>query len=106
MLASTENSSVKRITTANRSAEKPRGRPFAKGNRANPAGRPPGARNKATLAVEALLDGEAEAIGRKAIERALAGDTTAIRLCLERIAPARRDRPITFDMPEMKATGD
>jgi hypothetical protein len=46
-----------------------------------------------TLAVEALLDGEAETITRKAIELAKEGDLTALRLCLDRIAPPRKDRP-------------
>lgn len=32
------------------------------GESGNPAGRPKGARNKATLAVEALLDGQHEAL--------------------------------------------
>ena len=93
-------------STADRTPEKQRGRPFEKGKSPNPAGRPAGSRNKATLAIEALLDGEAEAIGRKAIKMALAGDTTAIRLCLERIVPARRDRPISFSLPELKTAGD
>ncbi len=39
-----------------------------------------GARHKATVAAEALLDGEAEALTRKAVEMALAGDGTALRL--------------------------
>ena len=43
-----------------------RGRPFAKGTSGNPRGRPPGSKNKTTLAVEALLEGEAQAITRKA----------------------------------------
>ena len=37
--------------------------------------------------VEALLDGEAETLTRKAIELATAGDMQALRLCLDRIAP-------------------
>jgi hypothetical protein len=37
----------------------------------------------ATMVAEALLDGEAEAITRKVIEKALEGDATALRLCLE-----------------------
>ena len=45
--------------------------------RAGNPGRPPGARNKATLAALALLEGEAEAITRRAIELAKAGDPTA-----------------------------
>lgn len=41
-----------------------RGKPFEPGN----PGRVPGSRNRATLAAAALLDGEAEALTRKAIE--------------------------------------
>ena len=82
-------------------AKKTRGRPFKKGN----PGRPVGSRNKATIAAEILLDGETEALTRKAIELAMAGDTVALRLCLERIIPARRDRPIKFRIPE-QATGN
>jgi len=46
---------------------------FKPGQSGNPAGRPHGARHKTTLAVEALLDGEAEGLTRKAVEMALAG---------------------------------
>ena len=50
-----------------------RGRPFEKGRSGNPRGRRRGSRNKATLAAEALLAGESEALTRKAVEMALAG---------------------------------
>jgi len=56
--------------------------------------------------VEALLDGEAEAIVRKLVEKALEGDTTALRLCLERILPPRRDRPVAFDLPKIGTAAD
>lgn len=59
-----------------------------------------------TLAAEALLDGEAEELTRKAIELAKAGDGAALRLCLERILPARRDRPIAFELPAIETAGD
>jgi hypothetical protein len=75
---------------------------FAKGN----PGRPLGARHKATLAAEAILDGEAEALTRKAVEKALEGDATALRLCLERIVPARKDRPITFELPQIDSVAE
>ena len=75
---------------------------FAAGNH----GRPRGARHKATLAVEALLDGEAEGLTRKAVEMALDGDTTALRLCLERIAPPRKDAPITVALPKVETARD
>ena len=75
---------------------------FAPGN----PGRPRGARDKATRAVETLLDGEAEGLTRKAIEMALEGDTTALRLCLERICPPRKDAPIVVDLPPMQSARD
>ena len=75
---------------------------FTTGN----AGRPKGARNKATQAVLALLEGEAEALSRKAIEMALAGDGMALRLCLDRIAPPRKDNPVPFPMPHMATAHD
>jgi hypothetical protein len=59
-----------------------------------------------TLAAEALLDGEAEALTRKAIEMALSGDGAALRLCLERIVPARRERPVRFKLPPLRTAGD
>ena len=75
---------------------------FAPGN----PGKPPGTRHRATRAVEELLDGEAEALTRKALKMALDGDATALRLCLERIAPARKSSPVTFSLPEMQTAED
>lgn len=69
-------------------------------------GRPAGSRHKSTRAIEALLDGEAEGLTRKAVELALGGDTTALRLCLERIAPPRKDAPVAFDLPPMESARD
>jgi hypothetical protein len=91
---------------AQNEAKHPRGRPFAKGQSGNPAGKPLGARHKATLAAEALFDGEAASLTRKAIELALAGDPAMLRLCLERILPPRRERPVRFDFPPFKSAGD
>ena len=70
------------------------------------SGKPKGARNRVTLAIEALLDGEAEALTRKAIEMALEGDGPAMRLCMERLAPPRRDRPIAFEMSTIETAED
>ncbi|PVE21128.1 hypothetical protein DC522_28310 [Microvirga sp. KLBC 81] len=83
-------------------AQSTRGSPFQPGN----PGRPKGSRNRATLALEALLDGEAEAITRKAVEMALSGDTTAMRLVMDRIMPPRKDRPVMFSMPKLETAGD
>jgi hypothetical protein len=75
---------------------------FGSGN----PGKPKGARHRTTRAVEELLDGQSEAITQKAVDLALAGDTTALRLCLERIAPPRKDTPVLFDLPPMESAHD
>ncbi len=80
---------------------KPDGK-FAIGN----PGRPKGSRHKTTLAIEALLDGEGEALTRKAIDMALAGDSVALRLCLERLAPARKEPVVVFDLPDLETARD
>ncbi len=79
---------------------------FQKGRSGNPAGRQPGSRNRATLAAEVLLEGEAEALTRRAIELAPEGDTTALKLCLERIVPQRKSRAVSFDLPPIERVED
>jgi hypothetical protein len=71
----------------------PRPGTFRPGN----PGRPPGCRNKATLAALALLEGEAEALTRRCVEMALAGDATAMRLCLDRLLP--KGRAVRLHLP-------
>ena len=80
--------------------------PFEKGESGNPAGRPRGSRNRATLLMESLLADDAEAIGRKAIEMAKQGDMAAIRLCMDRLAPARKGEPVAFDLPPLDKPAD
>lgn len=79
---------------------------FQKGQSGNPAGRPKGARHRSTIAMEALFDGEGEALSRKAIELALEGDVTALRLCMERVLPPRKGRTVAFDLPSLTNSGD
>jgi len=79
---------------------------FRKGVSGNPNGRPKGSRNNATLAAEALLAGEAEKLTRKCIDLALDGDPIALRLCMERIYPARKDRPVEFSLPPINTARD
>jgi Family of unknown function (DUF5681) len=80
--------------------------PFEPGQSGNPAGKARGTRNKVTLAIEALLDGEAEALTRKAIELAKAGDMAALRLCMDRLAPPRKDRLVMFELPTITSAAD
>jgi len=82
-----------------------RGRPFEKGRSGNPAGRRPGSRNRATLAAAVLLEGESEGLTRRAVEMALEGDPTALRLCMERLLPPCRERPLEFSVPKLTTAG-
>jgi len=70
---------------------------FAAGN----SGRPKGSRNKVTVAIESLLKGQAEALTQTAVTKALEGDSVALRMCMERIAPAPKDQPVSFSLPKM-----
>jgi uncharacterized protein DUF5681 len=79
---------------------------FKPGQSGNPAGKPKGTRNATTRAVEALLEGEAEELTRKAIELAKEGDLTALRLCLDRIVPPRKDRHVAFGLLTMNGPTD
>jgi len=83
-----------------------RGRPFAKGQSGHPGGRRAGSRNKRTLAAAALLEGESEALTRRAVELAMAGDPTALRLCIERLLPPCRERSVKFALPPIQSAAD
>jgi hypothetical protein len=80
--------------------------PFEKGQSGNPLGRTPGARNKATIIAETLLQGEVEELTRVAIERAKAGDMAALRMCLDRAAPPSKRRPIAVELPPLTCAAD
>ena len=87
-------------------ADKMQGTKFVPGRSGNPAGKAKGTRNRTTLAIEALLAGEAEELTRKAIEMAKEGDGPALRMCLDRLAPPRKDAPVCFDLPPIKSVAD
>jgi hypothetical protein len=77
---------------------RPRGRPWVKGQSGNPRGRPSRARQAAYVA-EGLIARKTVPLTSKLIELALLGDRAALRLCLDRIAPARREPPIDLELP-------
>ena len=52
------------------------------------------------------MDGEAEKLTRKAVDMALEGDATALRICIDRIIPARRDRPMKFRLPDLASASE
>jgi hypothetical protein len=72
-----------------------RGRPFANGN----PGRKRGSRNRASVVVAALVEGEAEELARKAVQLAKAGDIVMLKFLLGRLLP--RERLIKFKLPAM-----
>jgi hypothetical protein len=63
-------------------------------------------KNRLTEVAQSLLDGEAEGLSRKAIELALEGNVVALRMCLDRVAPARRGRPMTFNIGPLNNAAD
>jgi Family of unknown function (DUF5681) len=79
---------------------------FQKGKSGNPAGLPKGTRHRATQLAEKLVEDDAEDIVRAVVNAAKAGDPTAMRLCIERLIPVRKGRPITFDLPQIETAAD
>jgi hypothetical protein len=86
----------------NSGAKARRGRPFEPGN----GGRRPGQRNRATLLIENLLEGEAEQLGRRLIAMALQGEPVAMKIVMDRLVPRRSGRPTKFKLPPIKSVGD
>lgn len=78
------------------------GKPFPKGS----PGRPKGTLNRVTLAAQALLDGQTEAITEACIQGALAREPLCIKLCIERILPPRKELPVQFTMPPLQSGAD
>jgi|SRR5213596_3022994 hypothetical protein len=76
----------------------------SKGPVGQSAGRRVGFRNN--FAAAALLAGEAEALIHKVIELAPVCNSTAVRLCLKRILPPRRDRMDRFVLPPIESEAD
>jgi Family of unknown function (DUF5681) len=79
---------------------------WQRGQSGNPSGMRPGSRHKATVFAESLLSGEAEALVRKTVELAKAGDTAALKICMDRILPPARERPCRFKLPRLETCAD
>jgi hypothetical protein len=74
---------------------------FKKGQSGNPAGRPKGSKNRATLLAIASMEGELDAIVRQVIEAAKSGDMVAAKLVVDKLVPASRSRPINITLPKV-----
>jgi F0F1-type ATP synthase gamma subunit len=79
---------------------------FRKGQSGNPAGRPPGSRNRATSMVQNLLEGAAENIAKRAAQLAEDGNVAAIRICMNRLSPVGQHNPVAFELPPIHSTQD
>ena len=79
---------------------------FQKGESGNPAGRPRGARNRTTILLQKLLEDDGEALARKAIDLAKGGDLVALRMCMDRLMPARKHEPVAFELPRLDTAAD
>jgi hypothetical protein len=88
------------------SAKKQRGAPFRKGQSGNPSGKPKGARNRATVLAEKLMQDDATDIVQAVLAAAKGGDMSAARLILDRISPLRRGRPVYLELPAVKTAAD
>ena len=79
---------------------------FQPGQGGNPAGRPPGSRNKKTLEMEEILAERAEAAVRSMLDRAERGEPAAMRLCMERVLPTGANRPVAIELPPVNTPDD
>lgn len=73
--------------------------PFVKGQSGNPAGRPLGSRNKVNREAEAALEAAGGGLVDRIIDHAGAGHPTAMRLCMDRMLPMGRHRPVAIALP-------
>ena len=83
----------------------PRGRPFAPGNTEG-RGRPKGSPNKSSAPGQRVLNDFAEQLMLKCISMAGKGDVGAMRLCMERILPVRRDALVRVSLPRIRTAQD
>jgi hypothetical protein len=79
---------------------------FPPGVSGNPAGKPKGARHKTTVLLESIMRDNAEKVMNAVLKSAQQGDTAAARLIIDRVAPARKDATIEFELPQIKTTSD
>jgi hypothetical protein len=79
---------------------------FYKGESGNPAGRPRGSRNRTTILMQSVLEADGEALARKAIDLAKGGDLAALRMCMDRLLPARKHEPIAIELPRLDTAAD
>ena len=56
--------------------------------------------------MQKLLEDDGEALARKAIDLAKGGDLAALRMCMDRLMPARKHEPVAVDLPRLDTAAD
>ena len=79
---------------------------WAPGQSGNPRGRPLGSRNRASLLLEHLIEGEGEPVVQALLAAAKGGDVSAARALLDRLVPARKERPVKVALPTLRSAKD
>src|SRR5438874_9978667 len=79
---------------------------FLKDQSGNPAGKPPGIGNRATMIVEQLFDGACGEVSREALAKAMNGDSAVLRLIVTRLIGPRRHRASSFALPTLHTAAD
>jgi hypothetical protein len=56
--------------------------------------------------MQAMLEQRAKALVNKVVEMALAGNVAALRLCLDRLVPTRKNEPVICEMAPLEKAAD
>jgi hypothetical protein len=93
---------------AENSAPKQRGKgkPFPPGQSGNPRGKPRGARHRATMFAEKLMQADVGDVVQTVVAAAKDGDMSAARLVLDRVLPPRKGCTVRFDLPAISTPAD
>ena len=82
-----------------------RGRPFKPGNKFG-KGRPRGSPNKVSAKVKEILLNRSGVLAQKCVVLAMKGNTKALQMCLDRIAPVQRDHRVDIGSLPMATAAD
>ncbi len=65
-----------------------------------------GSRNRASLLLEHLIEGEGEAVVQALLAAAKGGDVSAARAILDRLVPPRKEHPVKVALPALRSAKD